>query len=101
MKLPIILILFQLFYSKNVKSQTGVFETFQDYQSGEIKIMDTSYIKWKEGDLGYAITFLDMNGQNVKYKTKDIWGFYFRGYFFRTDGKRLGMLLDTGKLNFS
>ena len=81
--------------------QTKVYKTEEDYTSGKGEVMDSEYKIWtNQSTFGNLVKFKTLEGNGVSYNPKHIWGFHYRGYFFRTVGKELAMLTDTGSVNY-
>jgi len=64
--------------------------------------LDSDYIRTTETNIGGAsIKFKSVDGKETdKYNPRDIWGFIFKGQFFRSVDNELAMLVDTGKINY-
>lgn len=80
--------------------QTKIYKTEEDFTSGKGEVMDNNYI-WKyQSTFGNFVRFKTLDGNEVNYNPKQIWGFHHKGHFFRTVGKELAMLTDTGSVNY-
>jgi hypothetical protein len=81
--------------------QTTVFKTYEDYLHGSGEKMDNEYADYSYGTASHSVKFKNIDGNIVKYKSNDIWGFLFQGKLFRSVGKYdIAMLVDTGRINF-
>ena len=78
-------------------AQTGVYKTYEDYASGNIEKMEDN-VKVTGTSLGLSYHFTTVDGNKVKYKPKNFWGFIFKGNLFRSDGRYTAMLQDSGKV---
>lgn len=77
--------------------QTGVFKTYEDYAAGQMEAMQDN-VRSPGTSFGVIYVFTTMDGGNKKYKAKEIWGFVYKGHLFRSDGRDMAMLMDTGKV---
>jgi hypothetical protein len=83
-------------------AQVQVYTTQAEYENGG-GTMYTDYLKWSGSGDNVTITFSD-NGDKVKIKCADMWGFTYKDELFRTakvnKGAQLGMLMSKGKVYY-
>ena len=97
----LILVTYLLSFTFLSFGQTKIFKTVDEYVNGTGEVMDSVYGNYSVGNFGHVLMFKNLQGEKVKYSTDDIWGFLFRGRFFRSVGKReIAMLMDTGRVNY-
>jgi len=83
-----------------ISAQVKLYKTYEDFVNERAETFDNEYIGWKESTFGMAIKFKNDEGQLVKYKIKDFWGFVYKDHLFRSVGSELAMLQDTGKIYY-
>lgn len=88
-----------LFVKISNAQQTQVFLTYDDFINGNGITMDENYISSTESTFGMTIKFKTPQGESKNYKPKEMWGFYYKNHLFRSVGKEIAMLSDTGKVN--
>ncbi len=81
-------------------AQTTIYKTYEDFVNGKGEKMDDEYIKTFESSFGMALRFKNTEGEIVKYKPKELWGFTYKGVFFRSVGGELAMLQDSGTISY-
>lgn len=98
MRKIVVLLLSVLLYTDLV-GQTQVFKTYEDFVNGNGISMDSQNISWGSGISNYVI-FENNDEKKIKFQINKIWGFKYKGHLFRSVGKELAMLTDSGKVNY-
>ena len=82
-------------------SQGQIFKTYEEYLNKTGEAYDEESVKTSESSFGFMkIILKKADGNTVRYRPNDIWGFTFKGQLFRTTGRQFAMLRDTGKVCF-
>jgi hypothetical protein len=84
------------------KAQTGIFTTYKNYLNGEIKLMDEMDINQDVitglGKITITSFKCKKDGQKIKYKPNEIWGFLYKGQLFRCSANDFFYILENGKV---
>lgn len=89
-KFLLLLVIFQLMLLTYSKAETVVYKTYESYATGSGEIMGEAVKVNFTAIMGVknvSLTFIDLNGNEVKYKPGQIWGYSYKGSLFRFDNR--------------
>jgi hypothetical protein len=82
-------------------AQGQIFKTYGEYLSKTGEAYNEESLGTGEGGFIFTkIVATNANGNTVRYRPDEIWGFTFKSHLFRTAKKGFAMLKDTGKVCF-
>ncbi len=82
------------------EAQIIVYKTYQNYLDKDGQVMNDDYFESYESTVRHSLIFKASSGKLSTFYPKEIWGLTCKDKIFRSVKGEIGMLVDTGRVNY-